>query len=174
MAPGFRSVRPWWDAHRSENRVSRRRPRRRCLGVLLWEAHQFTLREVRVEVLRPARAPYGYCNRTDLHLTPRQEDKMAWVRSLAQLEPDFVILTGDLLGHMDAVPYLAKTLEPPQRNAGRVRIRLQRLLEPEDRQPFWVLHQGPHPGDVHTATTDRRTGIRTAERRMAGTEQCRG
>lgn len=49
---------------------------------------------------------------TDLHLTPKQEDKMAWVSALAAQDPDFVILTGDLLGHIDAVPYLAKTLEP--------------------------------------------------------------
>jgi predicted MPP superfamily phosphohydrolase len=83
-----------------------------ALAYSLWEAHQFTLREVRVEVLRPGSRPLRVLQLTDLHLTPRQEDKMAWVRSLAQLEPDFVILTGDLLGHMDAVPYLAKTLEP--------------------------------------------------------------
>ncbi|MEZ5184352.1 MAG: metallophosphoesterase [Candidatus Nanopelagicales bacterium] len=82
------------------------------LAYSLWEAHQFTLRKVRVEVLRPGSRPIRVLQLTDLHLTPRQEDKMAWVRSLAGLDPDFVILTGDLLGHMDSVPYLAKTLEP--------------------------------------------------------------
>jgi predicted MPP superfamily phosphohydrolase len=82
------------------------------LAYAMWEAHRFTLRTVRVEALRPGSRPIRILQLTDLHLTPRQHDKMAWVRSLAEQEPDFVILTGDLLGHMDSVPYLAKTLEP--------------------------------------------------------------
>jgi predicted MPP superfamily phosphohydrolase len=82
------------------------------LAYSLWEAHQFRLRSVRVPVLRPGSRAVRVLQLTDLHLTPRQQDKMAWVRSLAELDPDFVILTGDLLGHMDSVPYLAKTLEP--------------------------------------------------------------
>lgn len=82
------------------------------LAYALWEAKQFRLRDVRVEVLRPGSRPVRVLQLTDLHLTPKQEDKMAWVRSLADQQPDFVILTGDLLAHMDAVPYLTKTLEP--------------------------------------------------------------
>lgn len=82
------------------------------LAYALWEAHQFRLREVRVPVLRPGSRPVRVLQLTDLHLTPRQEDKMAWVRSLAAQEPDFLILTGDLLAHMDAVPHITKTLEP--------------------------------------------------------------
>ncbi|MCU0278899.1 MAG: metallophosphoesterase [Candidatus Nanopelagicales bacterium] len=82
------------------------------LAYALWEARQFTLRSVQVQVLRPGSRPVRILQLTDLHLTPTQTDKMAWVRSLAAEDPDFVILTGDLLGHMDAVPYLAKTLEP--------------------------------------------------------------
>ncbi|MCB9424736.1 MAG: metallophosphoesterase [Actinobacteria bacterium] len=82
------------------------------LAYALWEAHQFTLRSIRVEVLAPGSRPVRVLQLTDLHLTPTQQDKMAWVRALADLDPDFVILTGDLLGHMDSVPYLAKTLEP--------------------------------------------------------------
>lgn len=82
------------------------------LAYALWEAHQFKLRQVSVPVLKPGSAPLRVLQLTDLHLTPTQDDKMAWVRSLAELEPDFVVLTGDLLAHTDSVPYLAKTLEP--------------------------------------------------------------
>ena len=82
------------------------------LAYSLWEAHRFTLRSVRVEVLAPGSRPVRVLQLSDLHLTPGQQDKMAWVRSLAELDPDFVILTGDLLAHMEAVPYVAKTLEP--------------------------------------------------------------
>ncbi len=82
------------------------------LAYSLWEAHQFTLRSVRVDVLAPGSRPVRVLQLSDLHLTPGQLNKMEWVRSLAELDPDFVILTGDLLAHMDAVPYVAKTLEP--------------------------------------------------------------
>lgn len=82
------------------------------LAYSLWEAHRFTLRSVRVEVLAPGSRSVRVLQLSDLHLTPGQQDKMAWVRSLAELDPDFVILTGDLLAHMEAVPYVAKTLEP--------------------------------------------------------------
>jgi predicted MPP superfamily phosphohydrolase len=41
---------------------------------------------------------------SDLHLVPSQRRKRAWVRSLAELEPDLVVDTGDNLAHPDAVP----------------------------------------------------------------------
>ena len=41
---------------------------------------------------------------SDLHLTPSQGRKRAWVRALADLEPDLVVNTGDNLSHPDAVP----------------------------------------------------------------------
>lgn len=82
------------------------------LAYSLWEAHQFRLRSVEVPVLRPGSQPVRILQLSDLHMTPKQADKMAWVRDLAAQEPDFVILTGDLLAHEDSVPFLAKTLEP--------------------------------------------------------------
>lgn len=82
------------------------------LAYALWEAHQFRLRRVDVPVLRPGSRPLRVLQLTDLHLTPTQEDKMAWVRGLAAQQPDFLVLTGDLLAHQDSVPYLVKTLDP--------------------------------------------------------------
>lgn len=40
---------------------------------------------------------------SDLHATPGQEWKVAWVRSLAALEPDLVVNTGDNLASPDGV-----------------------------------------------------------------------
>jgi predicted MPP superfamily phosphohydrolase len=82
------------------------------LAYAMWEAHRFTLREFSVPVLRPGSQPVRLLQLSDLHLTPAQADKMRWVRGLAALEPDFLVLTGDLLAHPDSVPYVAKTLEP--------------------------------------------------------------
>lgn len=49
---------------------------------------------------------------SDLHLTPTQHRKIAWVRSLADLEPDLVIDTGDNLAHREALGPLLHALEP--------------------------------------------------------------
>ena len=38
--------------------------------------------------------------------------KREWVRSLAALEPDFVVDTGDNLAHRDAVPEVLDSLGP--------------------------------------------------------------
>ena len=47
---------------------------------------------------------------SDLHLLPRQRAKRAWVRSLASLDPDLVITTGDNIAAPDAVPALLDAL----------------------------------------------------------------
>jgi predicted MPP superfamily phosphohydrolase len=49
---------------------------------------------------------------SDLHLTPGQTKKIEWVRSLAELDPDFVVNTGDNLAHVDAVPALLRAMQP--------------------------------------------------------------
>lgn len=58
---------------------------RLALAYALWEARQYKLRSVRVEVLPPGARPIRVLQLTDLHLTPRQTDKMAWVHALADL-----------------------------------------------------------------------------------------
>lgn len=78
------------------------------LGVLGWaslvERNAFVLRRFDVPVL-PAGAPaVRLLHLSDLHLLPRQRRKAAWVRSLASLDPDLVISTGDNLASADAVP----------------------------------------------------------------------
>ena len=40
---------------------------------------------------------------SDLHLTPRQADKMAFVRSCRSVGADLVVVTGDILGHREGV-----------------------------------------------------------------------
>ena len=49
---------------------------------------------------------------SDLHLVPGQTKKQDWVRSLRELRPDAVIVTGDFLSHLDAVPHVLDTLDP--------------------------------------------------------------
>lgn len=72
----------------------------------------FTLRRLSVPVLPPGSESLRVLHLSDLHLAPWQRDKQEWVRSLAELAPDLVISTGDLLGHERALPALESTLEP--------------------------------------------------------------
>lgn len=75
------------------------------------ELNRFTLRraEVRVPGLK---SPLRVLHISDLHYVPGQQKKSQWVRSLAQLQPDLVVNTGDNLSHAQAVPEVLETLEP--------------------------------------------------------------
>lgn len=86
-------------------------------GAAIWgtliERQLFTLRRHELPLL-PAgtTAPVRILQLSDLHLAPWQHRKMEWVRSLAGLRPDLVVLTGDQLGHADAIPFLEGALRP--------------------------------------------------------------
>ncbi|HEY3014502.1 MAG TPA: metallophosphoesterase [Nocardioides sp.] len=80
------------------------------LGYSLWEARQFTLRRVDLPVLPPGHRPLKVLHLSDIHLTPKQRDKIEWIRWLEELEPDLVVNTGDNLSHQDAVPVLLDAL----------------------------------------------------------------
>lgn len=67
---------------------------------------------------------------------------MAWVRSLADLQPDFVILTGDFLAHMDSVPYLTKTLEPLRGTPGVFVFGSNDYWTPKAINPFKYFMKG--------------------------------
>ncbi|MGO1316648.1 MAG: metallophosphoesterase [Cellulomonadaceae bacterium] len=76
------------------------------------EAELFTLREYTVPILPAGTPDVRLLHLSDLHLTPSQHRKIAWVRSLAELEPDVVIDTGDNMAHVDVLPSLLHALEP--------------------------------------------------------------
>jgi predicted MPP superfamily phosphohydrolase len=77
-----------------------------------YEVRAFTLRRVTVPVLPPGQRPLRVLQVSDLHMTPNQAKKRAWVRALDALEPDLVIDTGDNLAHLDAVPHVIDALGP--------------------------------------------------------------
>jgi len=78
----------------------------------VYEVRAYTLRRVDVEVLPPGTRPLKVLHVSDLHLSPDQTRKRAWVRDLALLEPDLVVNTGDNLGHMQAVRPVVEAFGP--------------------------------------------------------------
>jgi predicted MPP superfamily phosphohydrolase len=75
------------------------------------ETRAFVLRRVDVPVLPPGREPLLVLHLSDLHLTPGQHRKQRWVRGLAALEPDAVVVTGDFLGHRRAIAPLLDCMD---------------------------------------------------------------
>lgn len=76
------------------------------------ERNWFALRRFEVPALPVGSSPIRILQVSDLHLTPGQRRKIDWVRSLADLEPDFVVNSGDNLAHVDAVGPLLHAIEP--------------------------------------------------------------
>lgn len=75
------------------------------------ERKAYTLREVEAAVLPAGSAPMRILHLSDMHLAPWQSDKIAWVRELADLEPDLVVNTGDNLGHAEGFAAVETALE---------------------------------------------------------------
>lgn len=78
----------------------------------LVEPHLFALRRYTVPVLAPGARPLRVLQISDIHMVPGQHRKQQWIRSLAALEPDLVVNTGDNLSHLEAVPDVLETMAP--------------------------------------------------------------
>ena len=76
----------------------------------LVEAQAFKVRELDLALLPAGSESIRVLHISDLHITPAQTRKINWVRSLAKLEPDFVVGTGDFLAHQLAVPAVIEAM----------------------------------------------------------------
>ena len=109
------------------------------LGYALSEAHAYTLRRVTVPVLAPGERALRVLHLSDLHLTPTQDAKIAWVRSLADLEPDLVVDTGDNMAHTEALPALLHALEPLMELPGAFVMGSNDYVAPRPKNPARYL-----------------------------------
>ena len=78
----------------------------------LIERNLFTLRRFDVPILPLGAEPLRILHLSDLHLTPVQKRKQRWVAELGALDPDLVVVTGDNMAHVDAVPGLVRAYAP--------------------------------------------------------------
>jgi uncharacterized protein len=77
-----------------------------------YERKAFQLREARVPILPPGAPSITVLHVSDLHATPGQPWKVAWVRGLAALKPDLVVNTGDNMASLDAAPVVREAMGP--------------------------------------------------------------
>jgi uncharacterized protein len=82
------------------------------------EVNLYRLRRFELPVLDPGAKPLRILQVSDIHMIPGQRRKHAWLRSLAELEPDLVVNTGDNLSHHDAIGPVLDALEPLLRVPG--------------------------------------------------------
>nr|WP_314845942.1 metallophosphoesterase [uncultured Microbacterium sp.] len=76
------------------------------------ERYLFTVREATASALAPGSAPIRVLHVSDAHMAPWQHRKQDWLASLAQLEPDLIVNTGDNLGHRDGLDGIRRAFEP--------------------------------------------------------------
>lgn len=72
----------------------------------------YQLRQVRIPVLPEGVGEIRILHISDLHLTPSKKREIAWLKSLADEKPDFVVSTGDHLAHPEAVAVVLDALAP--------------------------------------------------------------
>ncbi len=124
------------------------------LGTLAYsagiEVRNFVVRRASVPVLPPGHRPLKVLHISDLHLTPTQGMKLRWLASLADLEPDLVINTGDNLAHPDSVPPLVEAFGRLLDVPGVFVFGSNDYFAPTMRNPLWYLL--PDDGERATDT----------------------
>jgi uncharacterized protein len=121
------------------------------LAYAWWEARWFTTLHETVPVLPPGSPPIRVLHLSDLHLTPHQGRKRDWLASLADLEPDLVVNTGDNLAHRDAVGPLMAALGPLLDRPGVFVQGSNDYFEPTLRNPVKYLLPDDGRRAVHSA-----------------------
>lgn len=116
------------------------------LGTLAWanrETRQFELKEVTVPLLEPGtlreKDSFDILQVADLHMIPGQDEKIEWVRSLDELQPDLVVNTGDNLSDLHGVPDVLHALGPLLNRPGVFVFGTNDYWAPRPANPFGYL-----------------------------------
>lgn len=131
----------------------------------LVERNLFTLRRFDLPVLPPGATPVRVLQVADIHLVPGQERKIAWIRSLARLEPDLVVNTGDNLSHHEAVPHVLRALAPLLDRPGLFVLGSNDRYAPIAKNPALYLtsrHAAPRPDRARLPTAELVAGMTAA------------
>ena len=105
----------------------------------LIERNNYALRRFTVPVLPEGAPQITVLHFSDLHMMPNQRRKHAWVKALAELEPDLVIDTGDHIAHADAIPVVLDALGPLLKLPGAFVLGSNDYFAPEMKNPFRYL-----------------------------------
>jgi predicted MPP superfamily phosphohydrolase len=76
------------------------------------ERYLYTVRYAALRILPPGAAPLRVLHLSDAHMAPWQHRKQSWIAGLAQLRPDFIVNTGDNLGHVEGLDGIRAAFAP--------------------------------------------------------------
>jgi predicted MPP superfamily phosphohydrolase len=107
----------------------------------LVEAQAFNVRELDLELLPAGSESIRVLHISDLHITPAQTRKINWVKSLAKLEPDFVVGTGDFLAHQLAVPAVVEAMNELMDLPGAFVLGSNDYFAPTIKNPFMYFNK---------------------------------
>ena len=86
------------------------------IGAAVWgigiERFLFTVRRHELRILPADADPIRVLHISDAHMAPWQHRKQDWIASLADLRPDFIVNTGDNLGHAKGLHGLQRAFAP--------------------------------------------------------------
>ena len=128
----------------------------------LVERRRFGIRWETVPVLPVGSRDVTVLHLSDIHMAPWQADKQQWLRDLSLVEPDFVVNTGDNLGHPTANAAVEYALEPFRGIPGAFAHGSNDFIGPSPRNPFKYFtgpsrqHTGRRPVELDI---DRQTAF---------------
>lgn len=105
------------------------------------EAQSFKVRELDLDLLPAGSESIRVLHISDLHITPTQTRKINWVKSLAKLEPDFVVGTGDFLAHQLAVPAVVEAMNELMDIPGAFVLGSNDYFAPTIKNPFMYFNK---------------------------------
>jgi uncharacterized protein len=103
------------------------------------ERNWFALRRFEIPVLPPGSEPLRVLHISDAHLTPGRNRLLSWIRSLDDLDPDFVVNTGDSISHPQAIEPLLDALGPLLDRPGAFVLGSNDMYAPEPHNPARYL-----------------------------------
>ncbi len=111
----------------------------------LFERTRFKVRHDAISVLEAGASRIRVLHLSDIHLAPWQSRKIDWIRGLASLRPDLVVVTGDSLGHAESVPALSRALSAFRGTTGVFVHGSNDYFAPRMPNPFSYLFRPSEP-----------------------------
>lgn len=109
------------------------------------EINLFEIRALDLHVLPSGAQPIRVLHMSDAHLLPEQTKKREFLRSLASLEPDLVINTGDNVANEDAIDAIARDIAPLLERPGLLALGSNDKYAAGKRNIFRYLLRDPRP-----------------------------
>lgn len=130
----------------------------------LVEVRSFRVRRANIAVLPPGARPLRVLHLSDVHLLARQRTKLEFLSSLAGLEPDLVVNTGDNIAEPDALEPLLSSLGRLLERPGLFAFGSNDYTAPGSVNPLGYLMRHTGRDGIHTErdllpTEDLRSGL---------------